>query len=943
MPYNTYTPTVIANTGCQYKFYPLVLIEGSHDDFQFDAEHRIADVIAHFAMLDKTQQNDIVTQANEKKWLPVYSLGEEDDDAPAVVCPYIKARFAIKNVCNSIFAGIEFAIETNQDDGTHRRGIIYKKFAVAADDENYAKFVTGRDSVIQPASVYNAIGIGMWSPEYTFNISEKEKLVLKIGFKHAKNQDNPVKVDLVCDFGNTRTVALLVEETGTISEIPQHCSPVRLKLSPDVLPNKKDILDVTNGIVNSWFVLHHTDFDKEDASPDLLEDFLYGESIPSNSVVKRLFGKSRYCITKKESRIPQMFVHCSPVVLGNKAENLLNDAWVANFLNHGANIEQSSPKRYYWDNQQSEEWHMIPMKKNDDILLKPSVLRAEILRYISESGKYVDPELAQNVEKPNPNPESPKYPRACTFVWMLVHILERAWRQLNINENDIDHFVLKKLKNVIVTYPSGWTKDQVDVYRERCQEAIDIFQKMNFTKDDQDVKLIMDLDEAVASQIPYVFSEIHEFNNNAEAWIKIAGKIRNNKSSVRIMNFDIGGGTTDIAIIEYSNASKKVGIINLIPTLLYKNGITFGGDDLLKGIILDIVLNSISKQVANASITPQTLNEQLVKIFTNDIPKDKIKQRIRILRLCLIPFAIKILSDISTGIATGESACLYLADASITATQWQEATEFFDSLGILGFPGFDARYEYSPREVNNMIQRDFTELLKYCASVAAENDIDIFFMSGKTSEQPCLMQLAQDTISLPKNRIVAAKNYRVGNWYPFISAKGTIEDAKSVTAVGAALYTLLQKGTIPSWRIQKPVSKLTQSSEWGLFDTLRNGGEPFFKASAPDNHECCEEMRAEYIIAKRMSPDSESEPVYKFRRKDGVKHGPDLQVRLQKKREDITSELPSGEKCVVDVREYLQLVSVVDAGKDTTDEYELIICQENAGAEKFWQDSGLLS
>ncbi len=934
MPYNTYTPTVIANSGCQHKFYPLALLAGTPNVFPLTQEFHISNLTSHFQAVLQYAPN-LAQQANRSSWTEI--------------CSFVKARTALRKIRNSEFVGVELAIETNQDDGTHKRGVMYKRRQIAADDPKFKDFVSAQGTILQPPSVYNQIADGQWSDVYRFDIpglegTEYDHLEFKIGFRVPAA--NPIDVDLVIDFGNTRTVALLLDRVDKINDFPQHCRPVLLKLSPEADQTPEADSGVSSGIVNSWFVLRQTIFDSGNREPELLERFLSGDRIPVDGLIGKLLGKNRFCITCEENRIPQMFVHTSPVVIGDRAEELLNDAGVAALINHGAQMEQSSPKRYYWDNQPTtHDWNMIVSDRQNDSLpaLKLPLLRAEILRYISESGEYIDPESVSRAGLPVPDPAQPRYPRACTFVWMLVNILERAWKQCNSNNVGIHMFLYRKLKNVIVTYPSGWSRDQVEAYRERCQEAIEIFQKTNFPKSDQEVKLIMNLDEAVASQIPYIFSEIHEFSDNADGWLQIAGKLRANVPSVRIMNFDIGGGTTDISIIEYTNAAGAAMGVDILPTLLYKDGITFGGDDILKKIILEIVFHSISEQVANPDVTADSLHHQIHQIFTHN-PKDAqaAVKRVRILRLCLIPFAIRILSDLSSGRASGNNMILTLPDAGITMPQWEELLSFFEQYNVRGVPGFDTQFQYSPAAVNRLIRAEFTRLLNNTAALAIQNDVDIFFMSGKTSEQPCLMQLAQEIIPLPKNRIVAAKNYRVGTWYPFVSSRETIEDAKSVTAVGAALHAMLCKGLVPNWQIQNPVSKLTVMTEWGILDILRKPtGKPFFSSSAPDGSRCAIQITANTMIGKRMTPDAEAEPVYRFKRKDGNFSSGFLNVEFQKKREQIFSRNTNGEECVTDIREYLELTSVSDRGKIVTSEYELIICQDESDGQ-FWQDSGVL-
>ena len=147
-------------------------------------------------------------------------------------------------------------------------------------------------------------------------------------------------------------------------------------------------------------------------------------------------------------------------------------------------------------------------------------------------------------ERPPRNPNQAIYPRSATLVWMLIEILEKAWEQCNINSSDVQRYLQYALKNVIITYPSGWSCDEIALYRKLCTTAVEIFERTTFGTSGQISNNInTKVDEAVASQLPYLFSEIHRLDDDAKAWMSIAGKCdKDGRTTVRIMSFDIGGG-----------------------------------------------------------------------------------------------------------------------------------------------------------------------------------------------------------------------------------------------------------------------------------------------------------------------------------------------------------------------------------------------------------------
>ena len=100
------------------------------------------------------------------------------------------------------------------------------------------------------------------------------------------------------------------------------------------------------------------------------------------------------------------------------------------------------------------------------------------------------------------------------------------------------------------------------------------------------------LDEAIASQLPFIFSEIEAMHGIGENYIELVGKKRQRReqvTTVRALNIDIGGGTTDYAIVEYSDTLSGSGV-ELESTVLFKDSTNIAGDEVVKAIIERIVL-----------------------------------------------------------------------------------------------------------------------------------------------------------------------------------------------------------------------------------------------------------------------------------------------------------------------------------------------------------------
>ena len=805
------------------------------------------------------------------------------------------------------------------------------------------------DPTASPKNVYIDIRPKEFSEKITFQITSTEilcsagrvipktefpKIPMRIG-AILPTTPKPQDVTLAIDFGNTRTIALFVEEPeGAISDeqFKAACRPVMLKPTENVKLSDADQRNVDNAIVNSWFLLEEPEFltiKKRGEIPRILDE--------KWNIVNRktgfIFKKVKPFLESVEWKIPFMFSRYSPVVLGDRATSYLSNKFVFGLQQQGAMIQQSSPKRYYWSKDPVPAyWNMIPRKRTQSLLSLPN-LAADILRFFKEDGTYFPAdENTDTTYSQDPMPPQPLYPRGNTFIWMLVGILERAWIQCNENPYGVSSFKDFRLTDVVITYPAGWTRHEISSYRKACETAVEIFRKTQFPGKNQKITLNMSLNEAVASQLPFLFSEISGFRNMASKWISMAGKKRGVSNTVRIMNFDIGGGTADVSIIEYGNSSSSmITMADISPKLLFKDGFSIAGDDILLQIIQKCVIPGLANGVmAKAGMRTDLLRAQMMAhlkgIFSGSSSPNESIKRANLVKLCLIPLAIRILKN-EMSHSTARSFAIYDV---LLQPQWEEFVHFVNqNPENISLPEDAGDLEYDPGLITDIVKKIFGEQFIRCGKNAEAFDVDLFFLSGKTSEIPEIQNLAKRYIPLPLNRILSAKNYRTGDWYPFTSVDHTITDAKSVTAVGAALYHMIRTGKIANWIMQDISQSLTNHTFiWGIYDELRLLDNAFrfvgnqVRVRIPDN----------VLLGRKITSDSVVEPVYLFRKKKAIETDEQIvqvEVVIEKVMETVDG-VP--EEC-------LRLGSVNMNGKDRTDWFELVIWQISS-REVFWQDSG---
>jgi hypothetical protein len=209
--------------------------------------------------------------------------------------------------------------------------------------------------------------------------------------------------------------------------------------------------------------------------------------------------------------------------------------------------------------------------------------------------------------------------------------------------------------------------------------------------------------------------------------------------------------------------------------------------------------------------------------------------------------------------------------------------------------------------------------------------------------------LVERLLPLPLERIHFASGFRSGQWYPFrrrsklddagggADANERIDDAKTVTCVGAALARAISARLIPGWKIK--ISKQEGLlNTWGeMISEPRNRPRAFQKsvvfAAGSDLSEPVElSLEQNRWIGRKMFnfDDQKPEPVYKLIWKGDLRGRPDL-IRVTFKRLPSTAESADA----------LQLVQVTDQ-EGIFDLSDKVILQLYPVSSTPWLDSGKL-
>jgi hypothetical protein len=875
-------------------------------------------------------------------------------------------------------SGILLAIETNL--GTAQRGwplqpeepVNPTEAAKYAQADKLATPYVFADPTRQPAGGVQKLTVYLplvsTAPRDSSALARSVSLDLEIHWLEAVGK--MVDVDLVVDFGNTRSVALLLTRSqsarGTLSEIAR---PVRFgyrKEEPGAGPSDGED---PFALVDSWFVLQETTFanlEPLDAKlpphlPQPTEDLRWEETASGVWPLKKKGER----VVARTLRQPHSFVEMSPAVLGPSAADILANLEPG----AGGNHFLSSPKRYLWDRtlvgdlgqagltfwtMNVQRWH--PNSRSVQAGKALEKLAGTVLRLLDQDGSdwTLGPDGSQvpPTERPDPaarppaRPHEPGYPRADALAWAALAILESAHRQLQsaAGRPAGQPFVRARIASVVVTFPPGWTAPEVGVYRDKWQKAIDIFTLTHLpdrrlvTQGGDRPDLSMELDEAVAAQLPLVFDEIRRLGEQGENWLELIGRGKGLDAKARVLNLDIGGGTTDVTIIEYQDLRPGEGV-ELEATVLYRDSSTIAGDGLVRRVIESVLLPVIGERFAKED------QQRFATLLARQKGEERARWN-RIIRQVFLPIVHGWLASAARRDGHGQPS-LSPRDLRVNLHLIEEFNALCEAAGLPAqVLDPDAALSFPPEGIAECIRADFSGLFASLAKVVEAFDCDLVLVSGKPSELAALRELLRQELPLLPQRIFFMKDAPVGEWYP-LSREGKIHDAKTVTVAGAALYQAIKRGLMgPGWHIRRRVSPdLLTRNFWG---TMPRSSQTRFGTVLlkPEDQERTCRLQIGDRLGRRMLPaDTRPEPVYQLVWRDRGRYrtgGDPVNALLEVTVERVTPEpVAAGDSEQAPQSEYLQLTAVSGTwnGRPVTlEDVELMLC--TLESENHWLDAG---
>ena len=563
----------------------------------------------------------------------------------------------------------------------------------------------------------------------------------------------PIPVNLVIDIGNSRTCGILIEEPVKTSQRLDMGQAYRLELR-----------DLSN------------------------PSFTYAD--PFESRVEFHATNFNFGAYSKMSGRPvrDAFWWPSPVRVGPEA------AWLASLTDgtHG-NSGLSSPKRYLWDKaEMTDPW------VNNGGLLAPDErvppIRGPIPSLLNQDGTRLQENQAPGLKA--------AYSRSSLYMLTLCEILTHALVQINsatrLQRSRSDE--PRYLRRIILTMPSATPVMEQKEIKKLVKSAVDLPWKVMGWDKQQPLRPIpelkLDWDEATATHLVYLYNEITQKMQIAPRdCFNILRRDRPDSGGLpmlRIASMDMGGGTTDLMIIQHEVTDNDR---TILPRQLFREGFRLAGDDILKQVIEALVLPCIGWALASAG-HPHPTNF-LSKRFGGD--QEWLTQQDRTMRALFVnqvlrPAALALLasSEGATGTIGNETIKLRLTDIFKNTRMPRPAViayveEAARRDGAQSFSLEQVMIEARLKAIGENIEIVVRPILTDLCDVVREYDCDVLLLTGRPSCLPVIKEMIIGQAPVPPGRIVAMDSYGVGNWYPFSSPNFKINDPKTTAAVGAML------------------------------------------------------------------------------------------------------------------------------------------------------------
>jgi hypothetical protein len=451
----------------------------------------------------------------------------------------------------------------------------------------------------------------------------------------------------------------------------------------------------------------------------------------------------------------------------------------------------SSPKRYLWDLEQKHyPWYFnLPIEGVGKKVDSP------VLASIDDDGYFSEDAVSPSFEH--------CYPASSMMTFVMTEILGHVYAQINsfaYRKAKGHRQASRRLRNIVLTVPCGMSTAEKNLYIKRIQNAVDMFFSLTHRSEAQKPNVHIDLDEASAVQLTYLYGEIvNHFMSDSKAAVDSLGRVRITDEGIeapvfRAASIDIGGGTSDLMIAEYRNGSNHSSIVQ---KQLFSEGFSIAGDEITKRIIEKIILKKVFNWAREKN---PDIDWEDFRIFFGHGHGGKNKRfvdmKAEMCRQIWIPMSLRYLEFVE----------MDLEDPNIELNFDQFFPDRMPSSNVLDFFSEQMRSEFgvemtlaeipwriSKVVTNSVITNVMDNVLRIFSEVIAQFNCDVLILGGKPSSLPVIREILLRYMPVKPSGIVCLKGFSVGSWYPFSQRGGGIADPKTTCVMGAAVWLYAER------------------------------------------------------------------------------------------------------------------------------------------------------
>jgi len=430
---------------------------------------------------------------------------------------------------------------------------------------------------------------------------------------------------------------------------------------------------------------------------------------------------------------------------------------------------------------------------------------------LAEDGKIVSAD--------NPVGMQPLFSRASIYTLMLAETLLHVICQMNSigtrrlrRNGDLP----RVLNRIVMTLPTATPVAEQRAMRRLAENALTLVWRTMGWPEDRDQaaaaqaqdslfrKPVIELnwDEASCTHLVYLYNEVNvRFRGTPYDLFEIIGRGRKTDKgpAVRIASIDIGGGTTDLMIIQHEVQGQKI----ITPNQIFREGFRQAGDDIVKVVAEMCVIPALRQELERAGV--EQAAPLLDRLFGGD--RDELATPKRTLRALfvnqvIVPAALGLLERYEKADLhrPGQAETIVLgsllaADKPVSAS----VTHYLDHEAIqAGAVGFDVKsvpITFDATLMTGAIASVIRPMVDNLCDVVRAYECDVLLLSGRPSRLPLFREMFLANAPTPLDQIITLHDYEVGAWYPFRSLDNFIADPKTTAVVGAMLCDTCERGS----------------------------------------------------------------------------------------------------------------------------------------------------